>query len=543
MSGQVNLQELAIDRGGTGFRPPGGGAWLTRYLLPLALLLVCAGVFGWSARDYFFPPREVQVTPVLVTKTQAVSAGTRLFQASGWIEPRPTPIRVSALAEGVVEKLLVVDDEEVAAGQPIAELVKDDARLALAAAQADLKLRAAELENARAANTAAQTRFQQPVHLEAPLRQADAELAKISTELTNLPFALRRAEAEQEFAQANYDGKLAAKDAIVGRTIDKALADLETARATVEELNRRQASLEAEQQALTQRRDALRKQLELLADEIQARDQSAAQVSAAAARVEQAQVAVDEAQLRMDRMTVHAPVAGRVYRLIGPPGSRIGGSLQMSDFDTSTVVTMYRPDMLQVRVDVRFVDVPKVSLGQDVLIHNASIAEPIVGRVLYISSEADIQKNTLQIKVALDAPPHFKPEMLVDATFLAPEVSGPAPTSEQERIYVPRELVLGSEGEPYVWLADQSEGRAYKLTVSLGDEANGLIEIKAGLNRTSRLISSEFAGLEDGMRIRVTGDSSAETPGGLLKSPESTAAARSTDTASLTSPENSHGGH
>ena len=48
------------------------------------------------------------------------------------------------------------------------------------------------------------------------------------------------------------------------------------------------------------------------------------------------------------------------------------------------------------------------------------------GTVLFISSEADIQKNTLQVKVAIPDPPDvFKPEMLVDVTFLAPERSDP----------------------------------------------------------------------------------------------------------------------
>ncbi len=131
-------------------------------------------------------------------------------------------------------------------------------------------------------------------------------------------------------------------------------------------------------------------------------------------------------------MTIVAPVDGRIFRLIGHPGTRIGsGMTQMAGHDGSTIVTMYRPEMLQVRVDTRFEDIPKVSLQQPVEIDNPALASPLTGRVLFISSEADIQKNTLQVKVEIPNPPAvFKPEMLVDVTFLAPPNADAASSSD-----------------------------------------------------------------------------------------------------------------
>ena len=97
----------------------------------------------------------------------------------------------------------------------------------------------------------------------------------------------------------------------------------------------------------------------------------------------------------------------------------------IANADGSTVVTLYRPDMLQARVDVRFEDIPKVALGQKVLINNPALSEPISGKVLFVSSKANIQKNTLEVKVALDKPvPVFKPEMLVNVTHLALKPAG-----------------------------------------------------------------------------------------------------------------------
>ena len=180
---------------------------------------------------------------------------------------------------------------------------------------------------------------------------------------------------------------------------------------------------------------------------------------------------------------------------------------QMTGYDGSTVVTMYRPSMLQVRVDVRFVDIPKVSLHQLVEIDNPALSSSLTGKVLFISSEADIQKNTLQVKVAIPDPPSvFKPEMLVDVTFLAPkQPERSTEPSLEYRLYVRGQLIHQGEGGSFVWLADQSEGIARKTTVETGAVgSNGLVEITSGLTITSRIISGGIDGLQDGDRITIT---------------------------------------
>ncbi len=511
MSNQVDLRQLAIDRGGTAQpRVHARGHALTRYVLPMVLLMGFLSLVAWASRDFVFPPQRVTVVPVFASQSEMGPEGTPLFQAAGWIEPRPTPVRAAALAPGVVEKLLVVEDQEVKAGEPVAELVKDDAILAHNAALANQKLREAELEEAEAAQTAAETRLEQPVHLRAALSEAEASLAKIDTQLKNLPFETRRAEADREAVQKDYDGKLASKGVVAGVEIDIAKSKLDSSKALVEELRDRDDSLAKQQAALAERRNALKTQLKLLADEYQARDEAVAQVKAARARVEQARVAVAQMKLALDRMTVKAPVDGRVYRLIGHPGSRIGsGMTQMEGHDGSTVVTLYRPNMLQVRVDVRFEDIPKVSRNQLVSIDNAALSHPLQGKVLFTSSEADIQKNTLQVKIDIPNPPSvFKPEMLVDVTFLAPPRSDSSTKSaERPRLYVPGNLVQSSDDGQFLWVADQSAGVARKVAVETGAAgSDGLEEVTRGLTASSRVIVRGCDRLRDGERIRIIGE-------------------------------------
>lgn len=512
----VDLSGLAIDRGGTdkSIRPQ--RHLLTRYVLPLFLICGFLSLVGWAARDLIFPPTDVTVVPVFSTTAEVRQEGTPLFKAAGWIEPRPTPIRVAALAPGVVEKLLVVEDESVTLGQPVAELVKDDAKLIVERVTADFALRAAELDDARAQFRAAETRLNQPVHLEATLGKAEAALAKIQTELKNLPFAVRRAEADRDAVQKDFEGKLASKGVIAEIQIDIAKSKLDSAQALFEELRNRDASLHDEVTALTGQRDAVKTQLKLLADETEAKEQAEAQVKVAMARVEQARVKLEEAKLQLKRMTIVAPVDGRVFRLIAHPGARIGGGMtQMSGHDGSTVVTMYQPEMLQVRVDVRFEDIPKVSLTQPVEIDNPALSSPLIGEVLFTSSEADIQKNTLQVKVAiLDPPPVFKPEMLVDVTFLQGKAStADAEESEDnspklvERIFVPKSLIQSEDDESYVWVADQSAGVARKTIIKTGASlGNDRVEVISGLNISTRLIATSTQKLTNGDRIKVTGE-------------------------------------
>ena len=514
MSSDVDLKELAYDRSGTSqdrIRP--ARQLLSRYVLPLLLISGFLSLVAWASRDLLFPPKPVTVVPVFSTMGEVRQEGVPLFKAAGWIEPRPTPVRVAALAPGVVEKLLVVEDQLVKSGEPVAELVKDDAQLNHDRALADLELRRAEVDEANATLTAAMIRFRQPVHLEAALGEAEALLAKIETQVNNLPFELRRAEADHAAMKTDYDGKLAAKGVVAAVEIDIARNKSDAAKALVEELLDRSQSLKKERAAFAQRRNALETQLKLLADETQAVDEAGAQVKAATARLAQVHVVVAEAQLRLDRMTVTSPVDGRVFRLIAHPGARIGnGMTQMEGHDGSTIVTLYRPEMLQVRVDVRFEDIPKISLKQPVEIDNPALSSALTGTVLFIGSEADIQKNTLQVKVEIPDPPSvFKPEMLVDVTFLAPRpLERLSEPSQEVKLYVLQQLVHRGDSGPFVWIADRLDGIARKTSIQTGaGGSNGLVEVTDGLTVSSRIISGGSTGLKDGDRIEVTSEDTA----------------------------------
>lgn len=505
MTTQLDLRELAIDRR----EPPKVKRrqkhFVSRYLLPGVVILGFLGMMGWAMRDQFLPARRVTVVPVVVARAPVQQAGSTLFQAAGWVEPRPTPVLIPALAEGVVEELLVVEGQQVQAGEPVARLIDIDAKFALRRAESDLALREADLASAHAELKAARLRLENPAHLEAPLAEAESLLAGTKTELASIPFLINGAKAQVEYARQNLEGKKSAGSALAARLIQQAQSEFDSAVANLKELQQRQPRLQQEVDALTRKRDALARQFELLIEEHRQVAHAEAQVQAAEARVRQIRLKVEQARLQLERMVVKAPTSGRVLDLIARPGTRVMGMGLGSGPDATSVVSLYDPNMLQVRADVRLEDVPMVQIGQPVRIETASSKEPLAGQVLLATSSADIQKNTLEVKVAIESPPGtIRPEMLVTATFLAPPTpESESDPSEQQRLLVPRHVVESAGDTHVVWVAEPS-GIARKRSVQLGRAGTEeLVEVVEGLGLTDKLISGGAQGLRDGDRITI----------------------------------------
>lgn len=509
MTTQIDLSELATSRTPQPVRRP-RNVW-SHFVIPGSLLAGFAALLAWSLGDRLLPATPVTVVPVVATRADVQAADAPLFQAAGWVEPRPTPVVVSSLAEGVVERLTVIEGQAVQAGQPVAYLIDADARLAVRQAEADLALRQAELAAAEALLAAARKQLDEPVLLEAELADAEAQLTKVQTELARLPSMQAAARARVELAEQELASKRASGEGLPAITIRRAESELAVARAQADEYEQQAAALADERQALARRRDVLARKLALKIDEQRAVEEGQANVAAAKAQVEQAAAALAIAQLRLDRSVICAPQAGNVLALVARPGTKLMGLAPASMADASTVITMYDPSSLQVRADVRLEDVPQVVVGQRVSIETPAVSEPLAGQVITATSLADIQKNTLQVKVAIDNPPPvIKPDMLVQVTFLAPAASAgqqKQPAEAMTRIAAPRVLLEGSGERASLWVADTAAGTARRHEVVLGRPiSQQLVEVKSGLSIGDRLIVQGREQLREGQRIRVTGE-------------------------------------
>ena len=481
---------------------------ISRLAIPGAIVggFLCLMLF--TAGKQFMPQHPVTVMPVMVTESHSVQTGTPLFQAAGWVEPRPQAVGVAALAPGVVDELLVVEGQLVERDEPIARLFTKDAELLVRQSNANLALRQGELARCEAEYKAAMARVDQPVHLEVLLAEANGMLAKSKTELARLPFQIEAAKSADAFTKKSWEGKLAAQEGLVGRVVQQAENEYLSANAILRELLERQPFLQKEVDALQQRVAGVQKQLKLLIDEKRQLEEAKAKVDSAIATVEDAAVQVEQAQLTLSRMVVTAPIRGRILRLLVSRGTRLMGLETTAGQNTSTVAQMYDPSQLQVRVDVRLEDVQKIQNGQLVEIQTASTTNTIQGRVLQATSSANIQKNTLEVKVELiNPPPSICPEMLVTTTFLSPAVAADTTNNSQAtRILIPKLLVDSSERGTFVWIVDERQ-RAIHREITLGKNAAGdLCEVASGLNPTDNLIVQGRETASAGMRLAIIGE-------------------------------------
>lgn len=378
------------------------------WLIPAGIFAGFGLLFAGLYRDRLLPAPTVRVAPVLATggttpapdpassaapaaqpaETSPVSppndpaptpAGAPLFQASGWVEPDPWPVKAAALIDGVVAETLVREGQLVEKGDLLARLIDDDAKLALAAAEARHRL----LESSRQAHLAG---------LEAARKKREAALAESAAVKTLADEAGQQMTRFDRLAKAGGVSELEAISTRLRLQREKSLHIAAIAR---------EAELDAE--------------VHRMEHETAARE---AEAAAAA-------IAIQQARLTLDRTRIPSPVKGRILRIMAAPGDK--KMLGMDHADSSTVCVLYDPDKLQARVDVPLADAARLRIGQPVRIHTGLLSDrSFTGEVTRITGEADIQRNTLQAKVRITAPAdQLRPEMLCRVEFLAP----PPPSS------------------------------------------------------------------------------------------------------------------
>ena len=184
----------------------------------------------------------------------------------------------------------------------------------------------------------------------------------------------------------------------------------------------------------------------------------------------------------------------------------------MVDMDSklsANAIHLYDPNRLQVRVDVPLADAAKVGIDQKAKVTVDVLPDTrFDGHVTRIVHEADIQKNTLQVKVAIHDPiPQLKPEMLARVRFIA---NRSANSNEEASLhtFVPERLITQrSEETATVWGLTASN-RATQRSITLGEHVQDQwIEVVAGLNPGDVLIAEPPDGLKEGQRVRITGES------------------------------------
>jgi RND family efflux transporter MFP subunit len=386
--------------------------------------------------------------------------GELLFQASGWIEPDPFPIQVTSLYSGVVKEVHVLEGESVTKEQLLVSLIDEDAQLTVSEINAKLSQSIAE---------------------EAIIK-ADIALAKAGLESAKATVTKNRA-----FLQENNDTINRMESLPTG-----AVSDQELYRAKLA-LQRQEAVVLASNAEVSQKEAIIQKYAESLIAQ-----QKTSEIFS---------IQKQRAELDLARTKIKAPSDGIVLRLLAKPGARM--MLHMDDMDAAAAAILFEEGKLQARIDVPLSEAAQVNLGQVVEISSSILPDQTFnGKITRILGEADLQRNTLQVKVQILNPhPRLRPEMLCRAKFF-----GTSSIKQEEHsrlgIFVRKEAFddqAASTSENFLWVISQDGKSCEKRNVSIGGVfEEKFIEVTTGLLPGEQVIMNPPLNLRTGDSVKVT---------------------------------------
>ncbi len=453
---------------------------------PWGLLLFALLLLSYMFGDKLLPATRVEVETV-VTSPDAGERGVTtlpnpvptgkdpytgsvLFQASGWFEADPYPYRATALASGIVDSVEVLEGQAVEAGETIATLIHDDAELKLGIARANLEA-------------------------------AEASLASVESEHA---LSLARMESME-------------KEIAVAESRRQELSDLAVrAKELGPELVSQEDIVQAGLRLNTQDQKLVALQAQLREREIES-ERLVAQVQVRKGQLAESLARFQQAELEFERMVIRAPVAGIIQRLMVAPGQK--KVLMADNPESATVALLFQPEHLQARIDVPIAEASRLSVGQAVLLESEFLpGKELRGHIQRITGEADLQRNTLQVKVRIENPPAgLRPEILCRAKFLntftgvqsgtlrtAGTTNNPNSFGERLAVKVPRRALFNQSGDvASVWAVDKSGYRLELRQLRLGAGGEGeYLDVIEGLRPGDRVVLDPSSDLKEQQRIK-----------------------------------------
>ncbi len=477
--------------------------WWSRVFIPALVLLGVGALLVGAAWQHLLPTPVVQVEAAIAKRVGDSHPASMVVQAAGWLEAFPYQHHVTALTNGVAREILVLEGDAVEKGAVVARLDARDAELGVQTAAAELALRQAERDEAAARLAAARQTWDHPVALErqiamagASVREATADIAEIQARIAEKTSILDQARKDASRAERLFEAKV-----LSNRDAEHASTDAEAAQSAFDALERSLTAATERRQRAEADLHAANRELELRIADRRERDEATALLSRSEAAVKLAEVALAKAELRLERMTITASVPGIVVTRHKEPGDKV-----MLDTDSprsATIVSLYNPDDLQARVDVPLADAGQITVGQlceittDVLPNRT-----FKGRVTRVLHRADIQKNTLQAKVAIEAPTaELRPEMLCRVRFLARRETPDPDDATVTRIFAPRRAIVDGK----LWIVHDSDGTFARVESHAAPAATEMDEWMAvdGLHQGALVVVNPTAELKSGQRVRL----------------------------------------
>jgi membrane fusion protein, multidrug efflux system len=259
---------------------------------------------------------------------------------------------------------------------------------------------------------------------------------------------------------------------------------------------------------------------------------NAARYAAAAA---DAAVTADEATLQganvmLDYCTIHSPIDGYV----GPTLVDAGNVVE-ADNTTMVVLRQVSPIYVEMSVPQDYLNTIRDTMAQRDLTLRATIPaqadRPIDGRLAFVNNTVDEDTGTITVRgVFANEDVRLWPGQYVNATLVL--------GVHKDAVLVPATaLQSGQQGE-FVWVID-SQHKAQKTPVTVGDEVDGQIIIKKGLAAGQTVVVQGQLRLTPGAAVEIVtpkGEAVEQAEGADANAPQVTPSASSPTPAAPTGP-------
>ncbi|MEO0968584.1 MAG: efflux RND transporter periplasmic adaptor subunit [Cyanobacteria bacterium J06639_18] len=452
----------------------------------LIIFLLIGGSFIGYRQLVVIPKQEasskLQTLPVKIDDLKIT------VSANGTVQSQMS-VNISPETAGILKSLKVKEGDRVKERQVIAHMDNSNLQGQLVQRKGELAQTEANLQKLITGN-----RPQEINQAQAQLEQAKANLQKLVTgnrsqEIAQAEARLNSSRATLNQKQADFRSyeQLYKQGAVSRETFNQKKAELETAQAqkaeaqqalNLQKIGTRQEEIQESRAKVKQQQQALA----LLKAGTRSED-----IQQARAQVTSARGSLQHIQAQVNDTIITAPFDGQINRIYADPGSYVTPNTSASNVTSAVSSSILSLASIEKEIvaNIAEANISKIRLGQKVIIKADAYPQKIFeGKVSQIFSEATVEQNvtSFEVKVALisqEAQKLLLSGMNVEMEF---QVDG-----VENAIVVPSVAVVRRENATGVYVT-QGNGKPKFTTIETGVNANGKMEVKAGLKGTERVL-------------------------------------------------------
>lgn len=215
---------------------------------------------------------------------------------------------------------------------------------------------------------------------------------------------------------------------------------------------------------------------------------SQARLDAASAQLKSSQAQLSMARTGIREAALTAPISGVVSKRNVVPGEKL--SMEQP------ILSIVDLGELELAGAVGTHEVSRLTPGMAVEVRVEGAAQSVAGKLVRIAPAAEPGTRSIGVTVAVPNPNEtFRAGQYAIARVMLPD-SG-------QRLTLPALAVSNTSGQDSVWVIDNGLLVRRAITTGRRDEAQGLVEVLAGLTPTTQVLAARFDNLREGAKAVV----------------------------------------